>query len=164
MRGSGELKQKQQQQLLEERRDAGVHGRGGGAHQGTGCCRCSSAPTCPRRTPPRSAASGWCRCESASGHRGRNARCTPTSPSTTTSHRSLQEGGGWGAGGETEGRRNEKRPRRQNTEVPPSKAPPSVSLLLTCFPLMRRSCRLDDQQLAPNGHVLCILFSHLSET
>lgn len=62
-----------------------------GAHLDTGCYRCSSASTCPRRTLPRWEESGWCRCGCVSARRARSVRYRETSPSTTTSLHSLHE-------------------------------------------------------------------------
>lgn len=51
--------------------------------------RCSSAPTCPRRTLLRWEASDSCRCGSVSARLARSARYRETSLSTMTSLRSL---------------------------------------------------------------------------
>lgn len=55
----------------------------------TRCYRCSSAPTCPRRTLLHWEASDLCRCGSVSARLVRSARYRETSLSTLTSPRSL---------------------------------------------------------------------------
>lgn len=62
-----------------------------GTNLGRARCRWSSARTCPRRKRLRSAAPGWCRSWSVSGCPAHTARCTPTTPSTATSRRSLEK-------------------------------------------------------------------------
>ena len=77
------------------------------AHLDTVCCRCSSAPTCPRRRLPRWEGPDLCTCENVSARRDRSARCRGTSPSTMTSLHSLYVSKKWKGGNARDTTKNE---------------------------------------------------------